>query len=95
VSAAFCGVWRALATLPREKIPERARPFVDRWFAEQHLKPVTAGEVPMNLMQSLSEVDEETARKLLRLVDNLEDDDDVQEVFFNFEVPEALLEEEA
>jgi YebC/PmpR family DNA-binding regulatory protein len=43
--------------------------------------------------KSLGEVDEETARKLMRLVDNLEDDDDVQDVFFNFEVPEALLEE--
>jgi transcriptional/translational regulatory protein YebC/TACO1 len=29
----------------------------------------------------------------MRLVDNLEDDDDVQEVFFNFEIPEALLAE--
>jgi transcriptional/translational regulatory protein YebC/TACO1 len=43
--------------------------------------------------KSLGEVDDETARKLLRLVDNLEDDDDVQEVFFNFEIPEALLAE--
>jgi len=43
--------------------------------------------------KSLGEVDEETARKLMRLVDNLEDDDDVQEVFFNFEIPEALLTE--
>ena len=43
--------------------------------------------------KALSEVDEETARKLMRLVDGLEDDDDVQEVFFNFEIPEALLAE--
>jgi YebC/PmpR family DNA-binding regulatory protein len=43
--------------------------------------------------KALSEVDEETARKLMRLVDGLEDDDDVQEVFFNFEIPEALLTE--
>ena len=43
--------------------------------------------------KSLGEVDEETARKLMRLVDALEDDDDVQEVFFNFEIPEALLTE--
>jgi YebC/PmpR family DNA-binding regulatory protein len=43
--------------------------------------------------KSLGEVDEETARKLMRLVDALEDDDDVQEVFFNFEIPEALLAE--
>ena len=40
-----------------------------------------------------TDVDEETARKLLRLVDNLEDDDDVQEVWFNFEIPDSLLEE--
>ena len=38
-------------------------------------------------------MDEETARKLLRLVDALEEDDDVQEVYFNFEIPEAVLAE--
>ena len=43
--------------------------------------------------KTLTAVDEETARKLLRLADTLEDDDDVQEVFFNFEIPEALLAE--
>lgn len=36
-------------------------------------------------------VDDETARKLLRLMDNLEDDDDVQDVYVGFEVPDSVL----
>ncbi len=38
-------------------------------------------------------VDMETGRKLLRMVENLEDNDDVQNVFANFELPEELLAE--
>ncbi len=38
-------------------------------------------------------LDEETARKVLRLVEALEDCDDVQNVYANFEVPDALLAE--
>ena len=53
---------------------------------------IASAEIRM-VPKSLSDVDEETARKLLRLVDALEEDDDVQEVFFNFEIPEALLAE--
>ncbi len=44
------------------------------------------------LPRTLSEVDEETARRLLRLVDVIEDDDDVQDVYFNFEIPDNVLE---
>lgn len=36
-------------------------------------------------------VGEENARMLLRLIETLEDNDDVQEVFSNFEIPEALM----
>jgi len=53
---------------------------------------VASAEITM-VPQTLGEVDEDTGRKLLRLVDLLEDDDDVQGVWFNFEIPEALLEE--
>jgi YebC/PmpR family DNA-binding regulatory protein len=35
---------------------------------------------------------EDGARKLLRLIDGLEDLDDVQEVYANFDIPEAVLE---
>lgn len=36
-------------------------------------------------------VNEEQARQLLKMIDALDDNDDVQEVFSNFEIPEALL----
>ncbi len=40
--------------------------------------------------QSRTEVDLETAQKLMRLVDMLEEDDDVQTVTHNFDVPEDV-----
>jgi len=36
--------------------------------------------------------DEATARKVLRLMDALDDNDDVQDVFANFDIPERVLE---
>jgi YebC/PmpR family DNA-binding regulatory protein len=45
--------------------------------------------------KTTSEVDADGARKLLRLVDLLEDDDDVQDVYFNFEIPDEVLAEQA
>lgn len=41
-----------------------------------------------------AEIDEEGARKLLKMVDALEDDDDVQEVVFDVEIPDAVLAEQ-
>ena len=40
--------------------------------------------------QSRTEVDLETATKLLRLIDMLEEDDDVQSVVHNFDIPEEV-----
>ena len=40
--------------------------------------------------QTLTEVDLDTAQKLMRLVDLLEEDDDVQTVTHNFDVPEEV-----
>ena len=40
--------------------------------------------------QALTEVDLDTAQKLMRLVDMLEEDDDVQTVTHNFDIPEAV-----
>jgi DNA-binding regulatory protein, YebC/PmpR family len=42
--------------------------------------------------QNLVDVDDENGEKLLRLMSMLEDHDDVQDVFSNFEVSDALLE---
>jgi YebC/PmpR family DNA-binding regulatory protein len=36
--------------------------------------------------------DESTAKKVVRLVEGLEDNDDVQDVYANFDIPEAVLE---
>jgi len=37
-------------------------------------------------------LEEDSARKLLRLIDALEDNDDVQDVYANFDIPDAVLE---
>jgi YebC/PmpR family DNA-binding regulatory protein len=41
--------------------------------------------------QNLVPVDEEKASSLLKLIDSLEDDDDVQSVYTNFDIPEDVL----
>lgn len=52
---------------------------------------VSSAELTM-LPKTMSDVDEEQGRKLVRMIDLLEDDDDVQDVYFNFDIPEALIE---
>jgi transcriptional/translational regulatory protein YebC/TACO1 len=36
--------------------------------------------------------DESVARRIVRLVEGLEESDDVQDVYANFDIPEAVLE---
>ena len=36
--------------------------------------------------------EESTAKQVVRLVEGLEDNDDVQDVYANFDIPEAVLE---
>ena len=36
--------------------------------------------------------DESEAKKILRLIDQLEENDDVQDVYANFDIPERVLE---
>ncbi len=43
--------------------------------------------------QNVTEVDLETAQKLMKLIDALEDDDDVQNVTGNFDVPAEVAEQ--
>ena len=51
--------------------------------------PATAKSVwkPQNLVM----LDEEKAQSLMKLIGNLEDDDDVQSVYSNFEVSEEIM----
>ena len=51
-----------------------------------------SAELSMLPQNSIS-VDAEAGRKLLRLVDALEDNEDVQQVHSNFDLPEELLAE--
>lgn len=50
-------------------------------------------EITLNPTTTVVIEDKETARKVLRLIDALEDHDDVQEVYANFDIPESILEE--
>jgi len=42
--------------------------------------------------RNVVEVDEGSARPLLRLLDDLEEQDDVNQVHANFDIPEEILE---
>ena len=50
--------------------------------AESTMLPKTTVEVE----------DESTAKKVLKLIDALEENDDVQDVYANFDIPERVLE---
>ena len=45
----------------------------------------------MGRPQTMTSLDEDKAAQMMRLLDTLEDDDDVQDVYSNFEVPDAVL----
>ena len=46
--------------------------------------------LPEEIEKTLTEVDLETATKLMKLIDMLEEDDDVQTVTHNFDIPEEV-----
>ena len=49
-------------------------------------------ELAMVPKTTVSVSDESTARRIMKLVDGLEESDDVQDVYANFDIPEAVLE---
>jgi YebC/PmpR family DNA-binding regulatory protein len=53
---------------------------------------IESAELAMVPKTTVAVSDESTARTVLRLIEALEDDDDVQEVYANFDIPEAVLE---
>jgi len=65
-----------------------------RKILEEHGIPFTSAEISL-LPQNTVKLGREEARKVLRLVEALEDHDDVQEVYANFDIPEEILEEVA
>jgi len=53
---------------------------------------VESAELTMVPKTTVEVADESAAKKVLRLIDQLEENDDVQDVFANFDIPESLLE---
>lgn len=66
-------------------------PAVKAAFEAAGLDATTA-EITM-IPQNTVALDEETGRKMLKLYDALEDHDDVQNVYANFDLPDALMAE--
>jgi YebC/PmpR family DNA-binding regulatory protein len=54
--------------------------------------PIDSAELTMLPKTTVAVEDESEAKKILRLIDQLEDDDDVQDVYANFDIPERVLE---
>ena len=53
---------------------------------------IDSAELTMLPKTTVEVVDESDAKKVLRLMDQLEDNDDVQDVYANFDIPEQVLE---
>jgi transcriptional/translational regulatory protein YebC/TACO1 len=53
---------------------------------------VENAELTMLPKTTVEVANENDAKKVLRLIDQLEDNDDVQDVFANFDIPERVLE---
>jgi len=53
---------------------------------------VDSAELQMVPKTTVAVEDETTARQIMRLIDALEDNDDVQDVYANFDIPELVLE---
>ncbi len=53
---------------------------------------IESAELTMIPKTTVEVEDESDAKKILRMIDELEDNDDVQEVFANFDIPERVLE---
>jgi YebC/PmpR family DNA-binding regulatory protein len=63
-----------------------------REAVEQAGFAVESAELTMVPKTTVEVGDETSARKILRLIDALEDSDDVQDVYSNFDIPERVLE---
>jgi YebC/PmpR family DNA-binding regulatory protein len=53
---------------------------------------IESAELTMLPKTTVAVEDENEAKKILRLIDQLEENDDVQEVYANFDIPERVLE---
>jgi YebC/PmpR family DNA-binding regulatory protein len=63
-----------------------------RGALEQEGFTIESAELSMVPKVTVAIADEAIARKVVRLVEGLEDNDDVQDVYANFDIPESVLE---
>jgi len=61
-------------------------------LTEKNVK-IESGELSMEPKNTVKVEDADTAKKILTLVDELEDNDDVQNVFANFDIPDDVIKE--
>jgi transcriptional/translational regulatory protein YebC/TACO1 len=54
---------------------------------------VKSGEITMKPDNTVEITDVETAAKLMKLIDALEDNDDVQAVYANYDIPDHIMEQ--
>jgi YebC/PmpR family DNA-binding regulatory protein len=54
--------------------------------------PVESADLTMAPKTTIEVAEEASAKKVLRLIDQLEENDDVQDVYANFDIPEQVLE---
>jgi transcriptional/translational regulatory protein YebC/TACO1 len=54
---------------------------------------VQSAESTMVSSTTIEVSDKEDARQILRIMDTLEDNDDVQDVYANFDIAESIMEE--
>ncbi len=76
-------------TCPAEGVGEVRRALEQAGFA------VESAQITMLPKTSVTVEDEAAARRIVRLMDELEELDDVQDVYANFDIPEQVLEEVA
>lgn len=66
-----------------------------QWFAGQSAYKVTGADIAMVAKETVEVTDESDAKKLLKLLDALEDNDDIQNVFSNWSMSDELVERAA
>ena len=55
----------SIKSIPRENIPERSRPYIDRWLAEENLRVLAAADIPQSFRRPFTEVSGETNHSVL------------------------------
>jgi hypothetical protein len=55
----------SLSKVPKDQLPERLKPYLERWQLPANLEPITEAELPPNLRASFAEIDGRTDRMVL------------------------------